>query len=129
MLYIYISQRPVIKLGKCVFYVCGRCMCVVCACAKVIEPCRSAGWTQSDVQAFFQAYIEAGSRPSMLFARSAHVLYLLELGTIGRTFCIYLCLLSFWLNLPWGVLSTNWCCPSRPCMVFLACMHLALFLA
>ena len=28
-----------------------------------------------------------------------------------------------------GVLSTSWCCPSRSCVVFLACVHLALFLA
>jgi len=28
-----------------------------------------------------------------------------------------------------GVLSTSWCCPSRPCVVFLACMYLTLFLA
>ena len=28
-----------------------------------------------------------------------------------------------------GVLSTSWCCPSRPCVAFLACVHLALFLA
>jgi len=49
--------------------------------------------------------------------------------TIGRTFSIYLCPLSFWLTLPQGVLSTSWCCPSRPCMVFLACVHLTLFLA
>ena len=47
----------------------------------------------------------------------------------GRTFSIYPCPLSFWLTLPQRVLSTSWCCPSRPCMVFLACMHLALFLA
>jgi len=47
----------------------------------------------------------------------------------GRSFSIYLCPLSFWLTLPWGVLSMYWCCPSRPCMVFLACVHLALFLA
>jgi len=47
----------------------------------------------------------------------------------GRTFSIYLCPLSFWLTLPRGVLSTSWCCPSRPCVVFLACMHLTLFLA
>jgi len=46
---------------------------------------------------------------------------------VGHT--IYLCRLSFWLTLPRGVLSTYWCCPSRPCMVFLACVHLALFLA
>ena len=25
-----------------------------------------------------------------------------------------------------GVLSTSWCCPSRPCVVFLACVHLAI---
>ena len=36
----------------------------------------------------------------------------------GRTFSIYLCPLSFWLTLPRGVLSTYWCCPSRPCVVF-----------
>jgi len=33
------------------------------------------------------------------------------------------------LTLPRGVLSTSWCCPSRPCVAFLACVHLALFLA
>jgi len=47
----------------------------------------------------------------------------------GRTLIIYLCPLSFWLTLPRGVLSTSWCCPPRPCVVFVACMHLALFLA
>jgi len=47
----------------------------------------------------------------------------------GRTFSIYLYPLSFWLTLPRAVLSTSWCCPSRPCVVFLACVHLALFLA
>ena len=47
----------------------------------------------------------------------------------GRTFSIYLCPLSFRLILPRGVLSTYWCCPSRPCVVFLACVHLPLFLA
>ena len=47
----------------------------------------------------------------------------------GRTFSIYLCPLSFWLTLPWGVLSTSLCCLSRQCMVFLACMYLALFLS
>ena len=47
----------------------------------------------------------------------------------GRTFSICLCPLSFWLTLLRGVLSTSWCCPSRPCVVFLACVHLALFLA
>ena len=44
----------------------------------------------------------------------------------GRTFSIYLCSLLFWLTQ--GVLSTSWCCPSRPCLTFLACVHLALFL-
>ena len=47
----------------------------------------------------------------------------------GFTFSIYLCPLSCWLTLPQRVLSTSWCCPSRPCVVFLACMHLALYLA
>ena len=45
------------------------------------------------------------------------------------TFSIYLCPLSFWLTLSRRVLSTSWCCPSRPCVAFLACVHLALFLA
>ena len=47
----------------------------------------------------------------------------------GRTFSIYPRSLSFWLSLPWRVLSTSWCCPSRPCVAFLAFVHLALFLA
>ena len=47
----------------------------------------------------------------------------------GRTFSIYPCPLSFWSTLPRRVLSTSWCCTSRPCVVFLACVHLALFLA
>ena len=47
----------------------------------------------------------------------------------GRTFSIYPCPLSFWLTLPRRVLSTSWCCPSRPCVAFLAWVHLALFLA
>ena len=47
----------------------------------------------------------------------------------GRTSSIYPCPLSFWLTLPRTVLSTSWCCPSRPCVAFLACVHLALFLA
>ena len=46
-----------------------------------------------------------------------------------RTFPIYLCPLSFWLTLSRWVLSTYWCCPFRPCVVFFACVHLALFLA
>jgi len=45
----------------------------------------------------------------------------------GRTFSIYLYPLSFWLTLPQRILSTTWCCLSRPCVVFLACVHLALF--
>jgi len=47
----------------------------------------------------------------------------------GRTFSIYLYPLSFWLTLPQKVLSTTWCGLSRPCVVFLACVHLALFCA
>jgi len=46
----------------------------------------------------------------------------------GRTFSIYLCPMSSWLTIPRGVLSTSSCCPSRPCVAFLACVHLALFL-
>jgi len=33
------------------------------------------------------------------------------------------------LTLPWQVLSMSWCCPSRLFVVFLACVHPALFLA
>ena len=52
-------------------------------------------------------------------------------GTVGA-FCLRVvytmdvlspfisCPLSFWLTLPRGVLSMYWCCPSRPCVVFLA---------
>jgi len=47
----------------------------------------------------------------------------------GRTFSIYLSPLSFWLTLPWEVLFMSRCCPPRPCVVFLACVQLALFLA
>jgi len=47
----------------------------------------------------------------------------------GRTFPIYPCHLSFWLTLTQRVLSTSWCCPSRPCVAFLTYVHLALFLA
>ena len=43
----------------------------------------------------------------------------------GRTFSIYPCPLSFWSTLPRWVLSTSWCCPSRPCVAFLAFVHLA----
>ena len=42
----------------------------------------------------------------------------------GRTFSIYLCPLSFWLTLPRRVLSTSWCYPSKPCVVFLVCVHI-----
>jgi len=41
----------------------------------------------------------------------------------------FICPLSFWLTLPRGVLFMSWCCPARPCVVFLTCVHLALFLA
>ena len=47
-----------------------------------------------------------------------------------RTFSIlspFISILSwFWLTLPRGVLSTCWCCPSRPCVTLLACVHCSL---
>jgi len=46
----------------------------------------------------------------------------------GHTFSIYLCPLSFWLTLPRRVLSTPRCCPTRPCVAFFDCVHLALFI-
>ena len=47
-----------------------------------------------------------------------------------RTYFLYLSLssVSFWLTLPRRVLSTSWCCPTRPCVAFLASVHVALFL-
>ena len=59
---------------------------------------------------------------AVLDPRVGHMMYV-------YTFSIYPCPLSFWLTLPRAVLSTSWCWPSRPCVVFLACMHLALCLA
>ena len=47
----------------------------------------------------------------------------------ARTFSIYPCPLSFWLTLPRRVLSTSRCCPPRPCVAFLAFVHMALCLA
>jgi len=47
----------------------------------------------------------------------------------GRTFSICPYPLSFRLTLPRRVLSTSRCCPPRPRVVFLACVHLVLFLA
>ena len=41
----------------------------------------------------------------------------------------YLYPLSLWLTLLQRVLSTTWYCLSRPCVVFLTFVHLALFLA
>jgi len=41
----------------------------------------------------------------------------------GRTFSIYSCPLSFWLTLPRGVLSTSWCCPSRPACTWHCSLH------
>jgi len=47
-----------------------------------------------------------------------------KVGHTMRTFSIYLCPLSFWLTLPRRVLSTSWCYPSKPCVVFLVCVHI-----
>jgi len=46
----------------------------------------------------------------------------------GHTFSIYLCPLSFWFDSSMGS-PVHVCCPSRRCVVFLAFVHLALFLA
>jgi len=51
---------------------------------------------------------------------------------VGRTMDVLSPFISALCHFDWffpGVLSTYWCCPSRPCVVFLACVHLALFLA
>ena len=47
--------------------------------------------------------------------------------TVGHIMDIlspFIYVLSFWLTLRRGVLSTSLCCPSRPCVVFLVCVHL-----
>ena len=44
----------------------------------------------------------------------------------GRTFFISSVIL---IDFSTGVLFTSWCCPSRPDVVFFACVHMALFLA
>jgi len=64
-------------------------------------------------------------------------LFVLQLSSIRGfvtpwTYFLHLSLSSvilIWLTLPRRVLSTSWCCPSRPCVAFLACVHLTLFLA
>ena len=51
-------------------------------------------------------------------------------STVGHTMDVlspFISVMSFWLTLPQRVLCTCWCCPSRLCVVFLACVHLALF--
>ena len=57
--------------------------------------------------------------------RNHNVLGVISRGNLHDCEELSLCPLSFWLTLSRGVLSTSWCCPSRPCVVFLACMHLA----
>ena len=47
----------------------------------------------------------------------------------GRTSSIYFYHLPFWLTRPPGVLSATLRCLSRPCVVFLAWVHPAVFLA
>jgi len=52
------------------------------------------------------------------------------LSTKPWTYFLHLSLSSVILiDFHGGVLSTYWCCLSRPCVVFFACVHLALFLA
>jgi len=74
-------------------------------------------------------YIPIDDNWTVITVSGGSVLFFSRPRSQGTTFSIYLCLLSFWLSLPPGVLSTSWCCPPRPCVVFLACVHLALFLA
>ena len=66
----------------------------------------------------------------------SHTMYLfcslavfnLKLVTLWRYFLRLFCTFSLILiDSSTGVLSTSWCCPFRPCVVFLACVHLALF--
>jgi len=52
--------------------------------------------------------------------------------TVGHTKDVLSPFISVLCHSDWlfhGQLSTSWCCPSRPCVVFLACVRLALFLA
>jgi len=53
---------------------------------------------------------------AVLDSRAGHTVYVLS------PFIFVLC---HWLTLPWEVLSIYWCCPSRSCVVFLACVHLS----
>jgi len=64
---------------------------------------------------------------SVLFCSLAS--WIRGLATPWTYFLHYLYPLSFWLTLPQRVLSPSWCCLSRSCVVFLACVHLALSLA
>jgi len=74
-------------------------------------------------------YSHSGNYSSQRHRRTARMLFSLAVLDPRCTFSIYLCPPSLWVTLPRGVLSTYWCCLSRPCMVFPACVHLALFLA
>jgi len=50
--------------------------------------------------------------------------------TTPWTYVLHLSLLSVILTYSTtAILSTHWCCPSRPCVVFPGCVHLASFLA
>ena len=85
-----------------------------------------------DLKTRFRSFISKHSSTILVNLAKIFPMSIIGLATPsqrGRTFSIYLSPLSFWLTLPRGVLSTSWCCPSRPCVVFLACVHLALFLA
>jgi len=51
---------------------------------------------------------------------------------VGHTMDVLSRFISILCHSDWlfqRVLYTTWCCLSRPCVVFLACVHLALFLA
>jgi len=68
-------------------------------------------------------------RPSALCGRLGSVLFFSRPRSEGwyvlSPFISVLCH-SDWL-FRGGVLSTYWCCPSRQCVVFLACVHLTVF--
>ena len=66
-----------------------------------------------------------------MYVPSASTLHLVKISWTLMQFIIEMwCpVCNFWLTPSRGVLSTYWRFPSTPCVVFLACVHLALFFA